>query len=199
MGNMVHRTFSPFINGKQIGVNDYLDKYPELKDNEDCSKLNSIELMWCWYYGSSESLFVKSYDDKKKRAYAITDYLFSQNDVYIEKKTKEELYAGNISHLWYKVIDFFKSVNTDIRLGAKLMVEQMYEQYKYILGQGTEAFNEDGVINWKEYTATTIRIKDQLPDIIKTIEMGFGVSSSLTGRGIIDELAIYESWIKNKR
>lgn len=194
-----YRTFSPFVNGRQISVNKYLEKYPELKEHEDCAKLNSIELMWCWYYGSKDSPFFKKYFDKKDRAFHVTNYLFKQEDVFIEPTTKKELLDGKISHLWHKVINFFMGLNTDIRLSAKNMVEAMYDQYRDIMENGLKYFTDaDGIVDFTKYTTTTVKIKSELPSIIKTIEEGFGVTRTVSGADS-DELAIYENWIKNKR
>ncbi len=196
-----YRTFSPFVGGVQVSINRYLELYPELKAHEDCSKLNAIELMWCWYYGSKESPFNQKYFNKKERAYHITQYLYRHENKkhYIEDATREELENGKISHLWYKVIDFFFKTNTDIRQGAKSMVESIYEEYRQIIEQGRSAFeDDDGNIDFNKYTATMAKIRNELPSLIKTIEEGYGVTRTVGGAGS-DELAIYENWIKNKR
>ena len=56
----------------------------------------------------------------------------------------------------------------------------------------------DGIVDFTKYTTTTVKIKSELPSIIKTIEEGFGVTRTVSG-AYSDELAIYENWIKNKR
>jgi len=163
--------------------------------------LRGIELMWCWFYGSKESPF-DSYKKNKERAEVVSKYIFDKNEnLHYEEKQKESLLKGSIPPNWYKCVDFFKNNITDMRVEAKNMMVAMYEEYQEIVTEGRHGFkNADDEIDYTKYVATMKRIKDEMPDLIDTIEKGYGTSLSLSKEdGNAELLIIYEGYIRNKR
>jgi hypothetical protein len=207
-----YSTFSPIVNGKPLKMIQYVEKYPELKEREDTRDLSGVELIWCWYYGSKESIFVKQLTEKKERAAAVTQYVFDKNyEVHYEEKSKQNLSLGIVPPNWYKAIEFFRNINTDMRIQAKNMVEKIYNQYNDIIDNGVDGFTKGdtvtkdgelikGEIDYGKYVTTTKMIMERMPELISTIEKGYGTSLSInTDKGQAEELDIYESYIKSKR
>jgi len=198
----INRTFSPIFKNKGLTPNEYKDKYPELDERSETRHLRGIELIWCWYYGSKESPY-KIYKHNEK-CRMCTELVFDtiKTDEFYEENKIQLLRDGVISdQKWYVAIDFFKSINTDKRVDAKLMVEKIYEDYKTIVDEGIEGFrNKDDDIDYTKYSNTMKMIKNELPELINTIEKGYGTSVLMSHGENIEEGQYWcEQYIKNKR
>ena len=198
----ISRTFSPIINGKGLKPSEYKDQYPELDERKETRHLRGIELMQCWYYGSKESPY-KLFDHNKK-CKSCTELVFDtiKTDEFYEEGKIELLRGGIISdQKWYVAIEYFNSINTDKRIDAKLMVEKIYEDYKTIVEGGIVGFtNNDGDIDYTKYSTTMERIINKLPELIETIEKGYGTSVLMSHGENIEEGQYWcEQYIKNKR
>ena len=193
-------TFNPIKDGVPLKPEQYMEKYPELSEREETSNLRAIEVMWCWFYAHPDSPYAKLRHDYK--AIQATKIVFDTiNKNFYELKQIELLRRGNIPHNWYKCIEFFKGINTELRLDAKNMHVKMYEQYKEIVEQGTSGFvNEKGEVDYKEYVATMKLIKGEMAELIDNIERGFGVSQ-FNYKGAEENEGQYycEMYLKNKK
>lgn len=174
------RTFSP----KGYSPEEYITKYPELKDYDETNKLKSVELIWCWYYGSNDSPFVKANIGHEDKCEKITILVFDKMNEgrYYDDGSKKKLLSGNIPAAWVRAIDFFRKVDTDTRAYAKNMIDTIFEQYNDIISKGVDAFKNDiGEVDYAKYVGTMKKIQDELPSLIKQKERGFGVSDVFVG------------------
>ena len=173
------RVFSPVINGKGLSPEDYVVKYPELAQADETRTLRGVELMWCWYYSSPESPFIiKGYPDRE-RAVKVTELVFGiiyKGRPY-EEKLLEKMYKGLIPQQWGQAIEFFRKKNSKVRAEAKTMVEKILEEYKSIIKGGVAQFQtKEEDIDYSKFSSTMKLIRNELKDLIKEVEEGFGVS-----------------------
>jgi len=91
-------------------------------------------------------------------------------------------------------IDRMKKFVPDIRLRAKLMIENIINEYEKIIAQGIALFqNSSGDVNYSNYVTTTSKIVETLPDLIAKFEEGYGVVYSSSE----EELELKETFSKN--
>lgn len=193
-------TFSPIKDGVALKPEQYFEKYPELSEREEVNNLRAIEVMWCWFYGHPDSPYCKMKHDK--RCAETTKIVFDTiNKNFYEPKQIELLRDGLIPHNWYKAIEFFKGINTGLRVDAKNMYVKMYEEYKEILDGGKNNFiKDDGSYDFKEMVSTLKMIKAEMADLVNEIERGFG-TSTINYKGSEENEGQYycEMYIKNKK
>lgn len=197
------RTFSPTLNGRGLKPDEYKDAYPELDERDETRNLRGLDLMWCWYYGSKESPYVRNNDSHKVKSAFVSDLVFDiiRTNEFYEEGQIQLLRDGIIPVHWYPAIEFFKNVNTDKRVDAKAMMEKLYNDYMSIIERGIEGFrNADGEVDYTKYSNTTKMIKNEIPDLINTIEKGYGTSVLMSHGDSADEGQYWcEQYIKGKR
>jgi hypothetical protein len=184
----VKRTFSPIKDGRPLKPEEYMMEYPELTRRDETKNMRGIELMWCWYYASNESIYVKDKKSHKDRCGSVTDLVFkkiNKNRSYEIDKI-ELLKDGVIPRDWSRAIEFFKSRDTETRSRAKDIIDKMFDEYEKVVELGIEGFkvvDKDGnsTIDYNKFSTTMRSIKAELDDLVKKKEEGFGVSTHFIG------------------
>lgn len=175
------RTFNP----RGILPEEYIMKYPELRENDETRKLKGVELIWCWYFGSKESPFNKKAINHKDKCAAITELVFGNihKGKFYDDKIIDALYIGNIPQQWMQAVDFFKRTDTLARTHAKSMIDTIFQQYTEIIEKGVEGFRnpDTNEIDYSKYVTTMKKIQDELTTLIRQKEYGFGVSDAWVG------------------
>jgi len=182
------RIFSPVVEGKGLKPEEYLVRYPELAEREETRGLRGIELMWCWYYASPESSFVLESMSHEEKCEKITDLIFNtvnKGRSYDEGRI-EKLNLGELPKDWKRVIDFFKTRDKKLRERAKSIIDTMFDEFENIVKEGTEQFKDkEGTIDMSKYIMAMKRIREEMPDLIKKKEEGYGVNEHI---GISDSI-----------
>jgi hypothetical protein len=176
-----YRTFSPVIDGVGLSPEEYVQQYPELSEVEALKDMRGIEIIWCWYYASPDSPYVKKGYADREKATQVTDLVFKhvfQNRTY-DEGTKKNLRAGVVPTSWSQAIEYFKAVDTGARASAKESIDLMFVKYNEIVEGGAEHFKDkDGNTDFNRYISAMKSIRNELKEIIKERETGFGVTES---------------------
>lgn len=174
-----YRTFSPFVDGMMLSPEEYIQQYPELTDAPELKDMRGIEMMWCWYYASPDSPYVKKGYGDREKATQVTDFVF--NKIFkgrtYDESTQKALRLGNIPTNWAQAVEFFKRIDTGARAAAKESIDTMFKKYNDIVEAGATQFkNADGETDFNKYIAAMKLIRVELKEIIKERETGFGVT-----------------------
>jgi hypothetical protein len=173
------RVFSPVKNGKGLSPEDYMVEYPELNRAEETKNLRGVELMWCWYYGSPESPFILKEYSEQDKAIACTELVF--DNIYkgrpYDEKTLIDMRKGNVPTFFGQAIEFFRKKNLEARSTGKSMIDKIFQSYNDIIEKGAEQFKtKEGDIDYAKFTSTMRMIRNEIPELIKEVEEGFGVT-----------------------
>lgn len=162
----------PPINNRPLTVT-----YPELKEVEEFVKLTPKELLFVWYYTIPYS------------GYPIKDRVkLSINDAYgddISDNEKNKLIYDNWNSDLRSAAAKMETYNLSARMKSKAISEQIFANLRKIVNLDISGLiDEQKWEDIKKYTAICGDITDQLPDMIRKIEDGYGVGEvAVTYRG----------------
>jgi hypothetical protein len=176
----MNRTFSPVVNEVLLLPEQYVQEYYELGEAEETRGMRGIELMWCWYFASPDSPFVRKGYLDRERSVKVTHVLFDElfKDRPYDEKTINKLKKGEIPMQWHQAIEFFRRIDTTARARAKDSLNLMFDKYNEIIEGGTDNFkNKDTEeVDFEKYVKTMKMIRNEIKDMIKEREYGFAVS-----------------------
>ena len=188
------RIFSPIVNGNPLLPEEYMLKYPELSERDETKNLRPIELIWCWYYSAPESPFVlesKSHEVKCKEITELVFGIINRGRTYDNDKI-DRIAGGQLHYDFIRAIEFFKTRNKEVRKRAKDIIDRIFDEYEKIVEEGSKGFKDkDGGLDYSKYTATMRRITEEMADLIKKKEEGYGVSEHI---GFTDSMTEGDYW-----
>jgi hypothetical protein len=176
--------------------------YPDIEDNPVFKDMPNDDLLFSWYIGIPGSPIDDELIDKV-RFQAAAKKCFPAN-----KKKQQEFGGGDLPEKVRLAIEEFKRKSPEARLLAKRMTQKTFEKFQELLNVDVEKDfvdvrqfkNEQGEVetvrevNWsgrKAYVDSATKIVESLPDLVKKIEEGFGItdkkkSEQVAGRKPID-------------
>jgi len=165
--------------GKRIKIyepseRDYFEQYPDLLNQEAFSGLTQQEAKFCWYFAYRFSPFRDEVNIHRKIT-ACFELSFGKD------KRLEPLLDQYKQQAWPEklndAMDFFRRINPDVRTAALDMCKKIFEQYKSIVNSADEKITNKkmDISEQKNYVALTVDINKAIPDLVKTIEEGFGI------------------------
>lgn len=183
-------TVQPILYGPQTGKS-LLRLYPELSKEEEFKNLSASDLLFSWYMGIKGSPISEDMTPDIRRRTAASK-------VYRNDDDKRRVYGvdGNLTDEIKIAIKKFEMMSPDARLIAKHMTQKTFEKFQQLLdvdvdkdflitkkiGKGDDA-EEITEIDWsgrKSYVDSATKIIESLPELIKKIEEGYGITEQGT-------------------
>ena len=178
--------------------------YPELKDNPDLIhlKTDKKKLLFCYYLGCDTSP-LKSYyvsNEPKKRRLAI-DKALKVSGIKIQEEQKRSFLMAEFPSDVKKGINGFLIYKANARIRMKMKMENILSNWEKILDKDVDdtEFNiidkegrdtgEQDFDKVKKFTDITSSIRKQMPDTLKEIEYGFGLTESERGDSESDDVS----------
>ena len=142
--------------------------YPELDDEPAFKGLNNEDMYFAWLMGIPGSPIDEDWETMV-RLKAAVKLAYPRNEV---KKQKHSHYT-TIPEEIKQAIKRFESYVPEARLKAKLMQQRMMVNYEIIVNQDVSSMDSD---EKQKYTSTTVKINEALPQLLKNLEEGFGIT-----------------------
>jgi len=176
--------FVPVVN------RDLRKSYPELSRIDEFKSMRSLDIKFCWYY----AIFFadeKSHKDRVKKAIDHS-YRYEMDEVmaeqFIKRNFPEDIRAA---------IKKFESFDIGSRIRAKFTAERMLDGFEKLARTDVdnvgmvEIFATDNAEgdpigrkrDWNQvnaYVNSMVKINESLPDLVKRVEEGFGVTTKTT-------------------
>lgn len=194
----------PVLYGPQSGKS-LLKTYPSLSDEPLLKNLSKDEIYFAWLIGIKGSPISENLTDEIRYATAAHQVFGNYRD-----QDKRKMY-GRFSTLPEEIkaaIGVFQKFNPDLRLKAKAMQQMAFENYEKLVGVDVdtafkikkkvknpetdqmETIEEEDYSARKQYIDSTATIIKALPEMVKQMEEGFGItektSEKTTGKRSID-------------
>lgn len=194
----------PILYGPQDGKS--LSRlYPELERIPEISSLHKDDQYFAWLIGIKGSPISKELPEN-------TRYLSAAVKCFPEKSIKRTTYLKweTMPDDIKKAIRVFEKFNPDLRLMAKAMAMETFENYQKLLrvdvdkdftitkeitsGSGKDKVKESVTeTDWsgrKSYVDSSTKIIEALPSLVKTLEEGFGITEKKNGEQVAPTKAI---------
>lgn len=162
--------------------------YPELSNEPIFKNLALEDLNFVWYVGNQSSPIDEDIEERTK-------YQMAANVCIKTSETKRKQFSnGDLSDDVKRAIVKMRTYSPDARMLAKKMAQQAFYKFKELLqvdvekdfvrivktGKGEEAV-EIEEIDWsgrKSYVDSATKIIQELPELVKKIEEGFGITGT---------------------
>lgn len=143
--------------------------YPELSEYDEFGDLKNDELTFIWHYVFDRSdLDIHAFTDKQYRERA------AQKAFPQDKSRIAEFSSGAFEPRIRAAIEKMKSFNPTARFRAKAMVEKLFSDFETINKKSLmDMIDTDEVA---KYIGLKIKIQSVMPDLVKQIERGYGVT-----------------------
>ena len=148
-------------------------EYPELSEIEEFKDLRVKEVRLCWLLGNRTSPIYKL--SKKDRLFKSLEIVYGKN--YNHRKDLQGIISGEIPVELKDGIKRMESFNPEYRLKAKLMTEYMFEVLNQMVVLNPNDLNTMDIDDKKKYTDLVVKIHDELPSMVKTLETSYGAKT----------------------
>lgn len=163
-------------------------QYPELLSIEEFKKLSVSELLFVWWYANPTSPLVRDENIADKfRAVEAFKKAFKKN---LDEQRKTDYYSLNFPDKVKLAVDRMMNYSPTARIKSKMIIEEIFDNYQKMVKVDMSEFvtveiGDDGkeskTINWagrNSYINSTAKISETLPQLIRQLEEGFGITES---------------------
>lgn len=162
--------------------------YPELANDTIFKNLALEDLNFAWYVGNQSSPIDEDIEERTK-------YQMAANVCIKTSYEKAKKFSnGDVSDEIKRAIEKMKTYSPDARMMAKKMAQEAFYKFQELLkvdvekdfvkkvktGKGEDAV-ETEEIDWsgrKAYVDSATKIIEAMPDLVKKIEEGFGITGT---------------------
>jgi len=149
----------------------YFDTYPELAKEQEFKDLDDKELKFAWHCGNPTSPYSRAKIPEKDKISKSYDVAFGK-DVKPEKKLK---FIKEMPEKIKLAVTRMAMYDVDIRLRARFIVEEGFANIQSAIVIDSEALREMEIDDRKKYVEMSTKALKELPDLVDTLERGFGV------------------------
>lgn len=154
-------------------------EYPELNDVEEFAELSNDEMLFVWHHACQSSPFLSGeiiIKSEKERAKA--SYLASFGKTGTAEESR--YFALDFPSHIVSAIRRMQRYSVSSRIRAKQMSERILNQWEMIVNRGVS--DPTDRVEVAKFVSITRDIQENLPQLIKTIESGFGIKENITGK-----------------
>jgi len=160
-------------------------QYPELNALQEFKDLTAKEEILVWLY-SCKSSPVADIKDPHMRILKVTELMESHK---ISDKDKTSYLSLVFSEKIKSAMDAMRKFDPEIRSRARAAGEQMFNNLMaissidisdYMTKADTNGVSQLDATAINNYTSAIQKVRDELPAVIKMLEDGFGISSSVS-------------------
>jgi hypothetical protein len=148
-------------------------EYPELAEIEEFKTLSPKNVRLCWLLGNRTSPIYNL--SKKERMPKALELVYGKS--YRERKDISNILDGDIPEEIVIGIRRMESFNPEYRLRAKLMTQYMFEILNDMIILDSVTMANMDIDEKKKYTDLIVKVHDELPSMVKTLESSYGVKT----------------------
>ena len=160
---------------------EYKSTYPELGETKEFESFPGKELIFVWYYANATSPLINIKDDKKRVGEALRFSGYNPDPA-----ERETLLNRNFTERVEAAINKMGSYQPGVRYLGWKMLKNIFDQYNELVNDGVAGFTKvlkngdsiETVLDISTWVTLSKQIAVAMPDLIKRIEEGFGVSVS---------------------
>lgn len=159
------------------------DDYPELKIYPELKSLSRFELLFVWYYACEASPLFKITSNRDRADESMKLTFFSNKQKRLSEEDKERYLNGKFPEKIKASIEVMSRFRIGPRVRAKMILEKGFDNLEKILdidaSDQTNFINAQGEVDQskkKSYVDTLDKAVSLLPNLINTLESGFGVN-----------------------
>ncbi len=164
--------------------------YPELEKVDAFKGLKSLDAKFAWYY----AVF---FSDEKNKQDRIKKALNASYKQYLKEEDNERFLRGDFPDKIREAIQWFERMDTPARVTAKFTCERILDSYMKLVDVDIDTVGLVKIYDqsmtkevgekrdWNQVSAfvnATAKINEYLPELIKTLEHGFGISKKVKKR-----------------
>lgn len=145
-----------------------LREYPELRTFDEFKELSNDDLNFVWWIANATSELSNITDLKERRKQAYIKVWGKENTdqiLYLEGRYSEKVRAA---------IERMKNFNPSVRMRAKMMLYKTMNDFEGIINVDITTITDPDEL--KKHTDVRTKVLGALPDIIRQLEQGFGIS-----------------------
>ena len=162
---------------------EYKLRYKELSRIPEFNDISVYALIFVWWYANPTSPLVMSIRDDHKRA----EEALLRSKWVPSRAEKEDILRLNFSEQLSTAIARMENVDPGVRAKSYNMIIKILEEYTTIIQRGADGFvnktvkgtGENAVtveeIDYPKFVATSAKIAETLPILLRNSEEGFGV------------------------
>ena len=171
--------------------------YPELATIPAFENLRSLDAKFAWYY----AIYFSEEKEKRKRIQLAIDNSYKQT---IKPEELAQYIMGDFPEKIREAILWFQKMDAPARVTAKFTCERILDSYMKLVDVNIDDVGRVKVYDdktnkelgenrdWNQvnsFVNATTKINESLPELIKTIEHGFGISKRVKRmKGITENL-----------
>lgn len=160
------------------------EDYPELKKHGETFKnLQTVDLLFVWYYACEASPLSEIINPKKRAEESIKVTYDLAKRKKIDSLYREKLVNLRFDDKMKKAIDLMSSFRVGPRLRAKIIAEKAFENLEKMLdidaSDDANFIGANGEVDWtkkKAYMETVSKAITMMPDLINQLESSFSVT-----------------------
>lgn len=160
------------------------EDYPELKKHGETFKnLQTVDLLFVWYYACEASPLSEIINPKKRAEESIRVTYDLVKRKKIDSLYREKLVNLRFEDKMKKAIDLMSSFRVGPRLRAKIIAEKAFENLEKMLdidaSDDANFIGANGEVDWtkkKAYMETVSKAITMMPDLINQLESSFSVT-----------------------
>lgn len=145
--------------------------YPEISEYEELKRLTKKELIFVWYYSNKTSPYhtIENATKKVVKCIQILKDDISEDDLerYLDLK-----FPAHIQN----AINVMGNFDPKLRSVGKTVTGQILDNIRKAVSEDVDNYTEAG--DKKSFIDMCINIGKNLPDLIKSLESGFGISNT---------------------
>lgn len=183
------------IQDKKIEVSDYsifapksarilYEDYPELKKHGETFKnLQTVDLLFVWYYACEASPLAEIINPKKRAEESIKVTYDLAKRKKIDSLYREKLVNLRFDDKMKKAIDLMSLFRVGPRLRAKIIAEKAFGNLEKMLdidaSDDSNFIGANGEVDWtkkKAYMETVSKAISMMPDLINQLESSFSIT-----------------------
>lgn len=160
------------------------EDYPELKKHGETFKnLQTVDLLFVWYYACEASPLSEIINPRKRAEESIKFTYDVSKKKKIDSVFREKLVNLKFDDKMRKAIDLMSLFRVGPRLRAKVIAEKAFENLEKILdidaSDDSNFIGANGEVDWtkkKAYMETVSKAITMMPDLINQLESSFSVT-----------------------
>ncbi len=154
------------------GETDMKQQYPELKSEAAFKKLTNPQLMFVWYWANKTSPFRQLADHKKTHQAWMASGFDNENKNHLKLKHQNQ-WPDYIETAMEKMAEY----NPELRFQANMATANIFNNMKLLIATNESELKLKEPNHQKQYMDMVIGISKEMPNIIKKLEEGYGITT----------------------
>jgi len=151
----------------------YKSQYREFSIYDEFKDLTEEELRFVYFYANETSPYVQKIPkDEKKRCQQVTEVVYGDT---LDDMERDRWNKGVFPQHIQAAIERMRHVSVEIRLKAKILVRQVFENLSRLLMLDKAVEDAMDTDEKKKYSDFALKVGKEMPDLVDILEYGFAI------------------------